>query len=158
MEHGGFPVNVVFRALDTDKDWPWVQKHLQLALTDNTSGVVAVNADTQELVGAMVCESWTVTSVQCHFIVEHRAALRHNFHRECARYVFTTGDRLKMIGIVPSNNMAALKINKKFGFTPVGVIEDAFEVGEHAVILEMHRDNCNYWEGFPVEHRRVAHG
>lgn len=151
-------MNVAFRALDTNGDWPFVLQHIQMVRSENTSGVVAVNADTQEILGAMICEGWTPTSAQCHFIIAHRAALRHGFHWECARYVFTTGNRLKMVGIVPSSNIKALRLNKKFGFTPVGVIEDAFDVGEHAVVLEMHRDDCNYWAGFPVEHRRVANG
>ena len=135
-------MNVAFRALDLDGDWPFVLQHMKIARSENTSGVVAVNADTQDLLGVMICENWTPTSVQCHLIVAHSAALRHGFLWECTRYVFTTGDRLKMIGIVPSDNLKALKLNQQLGFTPVGVIEDAFDVGQHAVVLEMHRDAC----------------
>lgn len=148
---------VGFRQLNYRRDWPWVLQQLPLAWTDNSTGVVAFDDADGSLIAAMVCESWTKNSVQCHFMVTHIAAFRHGFPDECARYVFTIGDREKMIGIVPSNNKKALKVNKHFGFTEVATIDDAYWKGCHAVIMEMHRDDCKYWYGFDEE-RRVASG
>ena len=135
----------MIRNLNKGTDWDWIQEHIPLSWTDNTSGIVYMDDD-YSLCAAMICENWTPTSVECHFIMQNRKAFRNRFHYECARYVFSMGDRLKMIGIVPSNNEAALKLDRHFGFTEVARIEDAINHGVDAVILELHRDNCPYWE------------
>jgi hypothetical protein len=147
-------VRVGFRALDTSRDWDYVKRLVPIALTEYTSGIVAVDLEAMEPVAAMVCETWTPLSVQCHFMVTNRAAFRAKFQNECARYVFTLGMREKMIGIVPSSNDAALKLNKHFGFTEVARIKDTYTHGEDAVIMEMHRDDCKYWDGFEAEELR----
>jgi len=136
---------MIIRSMNYHSDWDWVCEYLNMSLSDNTSGVVC--EDNGKILAAMVCENWTLNSVMCHFIVADRRALRHKFHNECARYVFSIGDREKMIGIVPSDNDKALKLNAHFGFTELCRIGDAFEKGIDAVILELHRDNCPYWEG-----------
>lgn len=141
---------IAFRALE-QRDWPYVVENIDLAWAENTSGVVAFNAEDGTVCAAMVCQSWTENSVQCHFMVTHKAALRHKFHNECARYVFSIGGREKMIGIIPSDNEKALKLDKRFGFTDVGVIKDAYSRGVDAVIMELHRDNCPYWDDRQME-------
>ena len=137
---------MIIRQMNKGLDWDFVQEYLPLNWTDNTSGIVAEHDG--KLCAAMICEDWTPTSVQCHFIMQDKRAFRHKFHHECARYVFSIGDRLKMIGIVPSTNEAALKLDKHFGFTEVARITDAMDVGVDAVILELPRENCPYWEGY----------
>lgn len=142
LESGG--VLMIIRAMNYGPDWDWVCEYLKMALSENTKGVVCEHEG--ELLAAMVCEGWTDNSVQTHIIVADKRALRHKFHHECARYVFTVADREKMIGIVPSDNEKALKLDKHFGFVELCRIKDAFEKGVDAVVMELHRDNCPYWE------------
>ena len=143
---------MIIRQMNYQGDWHWVCGYLNMSLSDNTTGLVA--EDDGRILAAMVCENWTENSVQCHFIVEDKKALKHGFHYECARYVFSIGDREKMIGIVPSDNEKALKLDRHFGFEELVRIKDAFKKGTDAVIMELHRDNCPYWE----PERSVANG
>ena len=138
---------MIIRNLNKGTDWDWIREYLPLAWTDNTTGIVAMDDD-YSLCAAMVCENWTPTSVECHFIMQNRKAFRHKFHHECARYVFSIGDRLKMIGIVPSDNEAALKLDRHFGFKEVVRLKDVINHGVDAVILELNREDCPYWEGY----------
>ena len=135
---------MIIRQLIKLTDWDWICSYLDMSWSDNTTGIVA--QDESGLLAAMVCENWTENSVQCHFIMQNKKAFRNKFHYECCRYVFTLGDREKMIGIVPSDNEKALKLDKHFGFTEVATIKDAFSKGVDAVIMELHRDSCPYWE------------
>ena len=151
-------MDVGFRGLSGEDDWSWVNARLPLDLSSSTTGLVAYNKADDERLAIMVCESWTSNSVQCHIIIQHRAAIRRGFLNECARYVFTLTDRKMMIGIVPSNKTAALKLNKRLGFTHVGTIPNAFEDGNDAVILQLLRENCPYWEGYIAAPREVCNG
>ena len=152
-------MNVGFRLLKGQEDWEWVNSILPLDLTTSTTGLMCYEIGTQRRLAAMVCESWTENSCQCHLIVDHIAALRHGFLQACADYVFTTGERKKMIGIVPSKKYKALRLNKRLGFKEVGRIADAFEDGNDAVILEVHRDDCTVWSGYThVAPLEVANG
>lgn len=137
---------MIIRQMVKVSDWDWICSFLNMSWSDNTTGIVAVDETTGDLMAAMVCENWTENSVQCHFIMQDKRAFRGGFHNECCRYVFTIGDREKMIGIIPSDNEKALKLDKHFGFTEVATIKDAFKKGVDAVIMEMHRDNCPYWD------------
>ena len=135
---------MIIRALNINTDWHWVCAWLNMSLSDNTKGVVC--EDNGRLLAAMVCDNWTENSVQCHIVVQDKAALKHRFHYQCADYVFTQADREKMIGIVPSDNDKALKFDKHLGFEELVRIKDGFKKGVDTVILELHRDNCPYWE------------
>lgn len=141
---------VAFRALE-QRDWPYVVDRLEMAWAEGTTGVVAFDVATGDICGVMVCQAWTKNSCESHIVIENKAALKHGFHNECANYVFTQAGREKMIGIIPSNNEKALRLDRKFGFTDVGVIKDGFEQGVDIVIMELHRDNCPYWDQKQVE-------
>ena len=147
MEYRRLAVNVLFRALDIAEDWPWIQQYSPICLVDNTRGIVAYDPVNGKNLAAMVCDSWTMTSVDCHIINTHPAVFRHGFHKECAEYLFTTADSLKVYGKVASTNKAALKLDKHLGFVEVARLKDAAEIGTDIILLELERDNCPYWTG-----------
>jgi hypothetical protein len=129
------------------KDWDWaaIIDKLPLCWTDNTTGVVAVDLDTGALVGAFVCEAWTLTTVQAHFVIWNKAALRHGFIYQCSRYVYDMGGRQKVLATIPADNDKALCLNRHMGFKELVRIENGFRVGCDAVIMEMHKDDCRYY-------------
>jgi len=137
-------VKVIFGPL-LEHHWPIIMRELPLALQQDTRGVIALNAETDELLAAVVCEDWTITSVQCHILICNRAALRAGFINEVANYVFTTGGRLSMYGMVPADNDKALRLNKHIGFTEVVRLKDAYDIGIDYVLMELRRENCPYW-------------
>ena len=117
-----------------------------MVLQDDTTGVVALDDDDGEFLGAVICEDWTETMCSCHILMPKPfKALRAGLHRELANYVFVQADRLKVIGLVPANNTRAQALNRHFGFTELFRIEDGYKVGEDYIVMEMKKENCPYW-------------
>ena len=137
-------MNVGFRFMDGARDWGWINKQVPLLRVEDTSGLVAVNSDTGELIAACVMDNWTKNAVQCHLTITNMAAIRHGFITKIADYVFTERGKKIMIGLVPSTKTKALKINKHLGFTIKTVFEDVFADGSDYVIMELKRENCPY--------------
>lgn len=50
-----------------------------------------------------------------------------------------------MFGLVPSDNSKALAVDKKIGFREVTRLKDAFKLGVDYVLLEMRKEDCNYY-------------
>jgi hypothetical protein len=126
-------------------DLETVLKHMPYSVTQTTTGMVAYDDNTAETVAIFLCEGWTKTSVQVHQVIINPMVLRHGFFEECARYVFTIAARKTMYGLVPSNNAKALSVNEKIGFTEIAILEDAYDEGIDYILMELKRDNCNFW-------------
>lgn len=149
-------MNIEFRNFHGPSDWGVVQQHMPLKRVEDTGGIVAVDKDTNETVAIAVMDSWTWNSVQIHQLILNPLVLRHGFFEEVADYVFNVADREIMIGLVPSDNEAALSVNKKIGFEEVARIKDAVNFGIDVVILSMHKTQCKYWTERPPEQAREA--
>lgn len=148
-------MNVQFRSLDVAADWPVVSQHLDTVPMDNTTGIVAWDANTGDYLAIMVTDSWTPNSVDAHIVILNPFVLRHDFLEVCFSYVFGHSGRKKMFGQVRSDNPAALSFDKRLGFTEVARLTDVYADGVDNIILELHRDDCRYWQ---EEHRSVSNG
>lgn len=152
-------MKVEFREFHGPSDWGLVQEHMPLKRVEDTGGIVAVDAETNETVAMVVMDSWTWNSVQIHQIVINPLVLRHGFFEEVADYVFNVAEREIMIGLVPSDNDKALSMNKKIGFEEVARIKDGVNFGIDIVILQMHKTQCKFWterDASPIQ--EVANG
>lgn len=127
------------------REWEQLICTLPLTLTDDTRGVASIDPETGDLWGAVVCENWTVTSVACHIAVTNRHAFRDGLHKELANYVFNQAGRIKIIGTVPADNDAALKLNRHLGFKELFRIEEGYDWGIDYVIMELKKEDCPYW-------------
>ncbi len=153
LGHGRVPVIVALGK----NEWDQLQLTLPMTLTDDTKGVASVDPKTGELWGAVVCENWTVTSVNCHIAINNRRAFRDGLHKELADYVFNQAGRIKIIGTVSADNDASLKLCRHFGFKELFRIEEGYDWGIDYVIMELKKEDCPYWtprEELPVA--RVA--
>ncbi len=135
-------MNVRFSALKPEY-WTQIVAEMPLTLHEDTRAVVALNGE--EVIGAVVCDSWTVTSCQCHIIIKHRAALRAGIVQEVADYVFNVAGKIKIYGTVPADNEAALKLDKHIGFKEICRLEEAYDWGIDYVLMELKREDCPYW-------------
>jgi hypothetical protein len=138
-------VNVQFRAL-VPVDLAEVVKHLPMAVTTDTAGLVAYDPQTQEYLAFLICQDWTETSVQVHQVILKSMVLRHGWLEECATYVFSQAGKLKMYGLVPANNETALSMNTKSGFKELIRLEDAYAKGVDFVLMELKREDCPFWK------------
>jgi len=139
-------VNVVFRAMRSD-DWPTIKCHLDLHLVEDTKGIMVEDAATGDFLGAAIFDHWMGNSVQVHQIILHPMILRHGFLEEVSKYVYLTGGRGIMYGLIPESNEKALKLDKHIGFTEIGRMPDAVRPGEGVVVMEMRKEDCRYLKG-----------
>lgn len=142
-------MKVEYRALHGPTDWGFVQQHLPLKRVEDTGGIVAVDTETGDTVAVCVLDTWTETSVQAHLIMANHWVVRHGFFNEVTDYVYNVAGRKLMIGLVPSNNEAALSVDAKIGFHEVARIPEAVAEGVDMVVLTMTPEQCHYYTEAP---------
>jgi len=123
--------------------WRQIVAVSPLNLCEDTRAVVAVDGD--EVVGAVVCDSWTTTACQAHIVIMKKSALKAGLINEVADYVFNQCGRIKIYGTVPADNEAALKLDKHIGFKEVARLEDAYDWDIDYVLMELKKEDCPYW-------------
>ena len=136
---------VNFRAFCGYKDWAWVNEQVPILRVEDTGGLVAFNAENGELIGACIWDNWTSNSVQCHFMLSNKIALKHGFLQEIFDYIFNVRKRKFIYGMIPSDNIKALKFNKHLGFTEKMRLEDAWRDGIDYVVMELKKGECRYF-------------
>lgn len=133
-----------FRSLHIPSDWLWVRAQVPVIRTEETTGIVAQDVETGDIVGAAVFDNWCGNSVQGHFMIKSPVVLRHNFLETCLGYVFNEAGREVMLGFVPGNNEKAIRFNEHMGFEIVHVVPNGYADGVAYMIMQMRKDQCNY--------------
>ena len=137
-------MKVIFRSFNGAEDWAWCNKHVCIIQTSDVFGIMAIDADNDEIIGATLMDNWAATSVQCHFIITNPLALRHKFLDCVFNHMFIERGLKSIYGLVPGDNKKAIKINKHMGFTIKSRLEEAFAVGVDYLLMELKRENCMY--------------
>lgn len=125
--------------------WKEIVQQYPLVQQEDSRGIVAIDDDTGRVLGGVVCEDWTVTACACHIAVFDRRALKAGLHTELGKYVFDQCGRSKILGHIPANNTASLKLAKHLGFTELVRIENGFDHGVDNVIVELIPENTRYY-------------
>lgn len=137
-------MDVQFRAFHGPTDWGWCNEQVGILQVEDVSGIMAIDTDTGERVGACILDNWTHNSVQSHFMITTPLVLRHGFLQECFNYVFNHADKKVMYGMVPGDNAKALAFNKHMGFAEVLRLPEAFKDGVDYVVVQLKREDCKY--------------
>ena len=146
-------MNISFRAFHGPSDWGFVQQHVQILRSEDTNGVMAVDLDTNETVGATIFDNWTENGVIAHIVITKPMLLRHGFLEECFDYAFNFCNRRIMLGIVKSDNIKAQKLDEHIGFKEVYRIVDGFSDGVDTIYYEIRKEDCRWLP--PVEQGAV---
>lgn len=139
-------MEIEFRTFHGPSDWGWCQKQVGILRCEDTTGIMAIDLDTNETVGACIMDNWTQNSVQCHFMIMDALVLRHQFLECCFDFMFNRSGVIRVYGLVPANNEKAVKLNTHMGFTIKAQLEEAFAVGCDYLLMELKRENCSFIE------------
>ena len=131
-----------FIMFDRQRDWGWVNQQVGIKWCEDTNGIMAVDVDTNTMVGGFMMDNWTGNSVQCHFMLTSPLVLKHGFLECCTNFVYNVCDVARVYALVPANNAKAIKLNLHMGFTEKARMEEAFEKGVDYLLMEMKRENC----------------
>jgi hypothetical protein len=137
-------MNIELRTFHGPSDWAWCNLQVGIKRCEDTTGIMAVDLDTNETVGACIMDNWTANSVQCHLMLTTPMLLRHKFLDCCFDFMFNSMGVNRVYGLVPANIEKAVKLNTHMGFTVKARLEEAFEVGVDYLLMEMKRENCRF--------------
>ena len=137
-------MNIEFRTFHGPSDWGWINQQVGIVRCEDTSGIMAIDLDTNTTLGACIMDNWTQNSVQCHFMLTNPLILRHQFLECCFDFMFNASKVSRVYGLVPANNVKAVKLNTHMGFTEKARLEEAFEVGVDYLLMELKRENCKF--------------
>lgn len=132
-----------FAVLDIARDWGWVKSHVGCHLTEDSTGIIAVDRD-GNYAAACVMDNWTGNSVNVHFAILNPFVIKYGFFNEIAEMVFVHARRGIMIGLVPASNEKALKLDLHIGFTELFRIKDGYDHGVDYIVMELRRENCRW--------------
>lgn len=154
-------MDVGFRTLRLSSDWSWVRQRTGAILTEDTTGIVAMDKATGRVLAAVVLDTWSGSSVQAHIVIERPIVLRHGLFELVSDYVYRQAGCLTIAGVVPADNEKALKLDRHLGFKEVGRIHDGYAPGVDSVIMEMRRSDCRFLNSdtvFKGADNAVQHG
>lgn len=123
--------------------WDWFLRRNPIAKMSNATGVACEDED-GVIWAVCILDNWTPNSVESHLCIDNPMCLRHGFLEEIARFVYHVSGRKMVMGIVPSNNKRALRLNAHIGFTEVARIPDGYEDGVDLVVLQLLKENCRW--------------
>ena len=137
-------MKIDFRLFHGPSDWGWVNTQVGILRCEDTTGIMAIDAEKNETVGACIMDNWTQNSVQCHFMVTSPFVLRHGLLECCFGFMFGTQNVKYVYGLVPANNIKSVKFTKHIGFTIKTRLDEAYEDGVDYLLMELKRENCRF--------------
>jgi len=144
---------MLFKALDTKREWDWIDQRCCPIRDQYTTGVVAYD-NKAEICAVFVCDGFTADACGVHLAIDNPFVLRHRFLEECLGYIFGQRGRKRCFGTVPANNRKALKFNTNIGFRQVNRIADGYATGVDLIIMRMDADNNRWFT--PAKLQKVA--
>lgn len=126
---------------DSDRVGPWVCESTGGTWTPQDSTALGWEKD-GKLVAGVVFDLYNGASICIHVASDgSKRWMTREFRRFCFDYAFNQAKVKKIIGIVPSNNVEALRFDRKLGFVEEARIADAHPQGD-LILLTMTRQQC----------------
>lgn len=138
-----------FASLQTEAEWKWFCDRSSVVLCEDTQAIVVYR---QGAIQAMVVfDTWTPDNVCVHMAIDNPMAVRHGLFHEVARHAYIEGGKQRLVGLVPSDNAKALKLNRNIGFAEVARVPNGVRTGVDTVVMQLEKENCRF---LPAEYRR----
>ena len=131
-----------FKALTNDLEWRWFQGQTHVIRCEDTQGIIAY--DHRGIQGMCVADSFGVDSCNVHFCIPNPMSIRAGLFTYFADHIFDTCGRKRMFGLVPDNNVKALKLDTKIGFREVARVPDAIEDGIGYIVMRLDKEDCRW--------------
>ena len=131
--------------LTTAEEWAWFRARTSVILCEDMKGVVAYDMEGR-ILGACVADSFGPDNCNVHIAIDSHFILRRGFLDALAKWLFIQLDRKRLFGLVPSNNLRAIKFNEHIGFREVARVPHAVSEGVDYIVYAMGRDDCRWLE------------
>lgn len=131
---------------------PWICKRIGKIWYPEGKETIGL-VDSERILAAVLFEDYAGLSMTCHVALADAHVPLRKLIAAAFRYAFVSLHVERLMGVVNSNNKAALRFDYKLGFEPVATLPRMYADGGDAVIFLMERSKCRW---IPVEHRRAA--
>jgi RimJ/RimL family protein N-acetyltransferase len=131
-----------FRMIETDADWMWFVQRTSVIRCEDTQGIVA--HDDRGVQAMCVADSFSTDSCNVHFAIDNPMAIKHGIFTIFADWVFDACGKKRMFGLVPDNNEAAIRLDKKIGFHEVARVPDAISDGVGYIVMRLNKEDCRW--------------
>ena len=138
--------------LNGPRDWDWVKKYVPLLRVEDTCGMIAVNEETGERVGAVVLDNFLNNSCQATIILRSPMVLRHGFLETCFDAIYNGFGKDYIYCLVAATNTKSLRLCERLGGIEQMRIKDGFKQGVDFIVLEIHKSRCKFYS----ENKRAA--
>jgi hypothetical protein len=129
-------------SFDKDLIGPWVFKQIGKPWGPEGREAIGLVRGT-EVLGGVVFEDYTGVCIQAHIALSSARVPCRKLLSAAAGYAFNQMGVQKILGVVRSTNLPALKMDMRIGFKPEAVIKGVFEDGD-MVIMSMTREDCSF--------------
>lgn len=139
----------------TEEAWLWFYQRLPVDLDKTTTGVVAYDGESSEILAVAVFQDWTHTSATCHFAMDELKALP-DLAKEAFTYFFEDAGREFLLTRVRSSNKACIKlVENMLGFKEVFRLEDGYMWGDDLIVHKLTKSECRFLENGKRRTRRA---
>lgn len=109
---------------------------------------VGLIRDDGTIIAGVVFEDRTPVCMSCHIALDHTGVPVRRLLSAAAHYAYNQCGVEKLLGMVPSDNLAALAFDMRIGFKPEAVIKNVYPHAD-LVVLSMTRDDCKFIPRMP---------
>jgi len=134
-----------FRSFVGEHDWGWVQQQVPILRIEDTCGLMAIDTEKNETVGACIIDNWTENSAQVHLMMTSPMVIRHGFINFVAHFLYRECQLKYLYGLVPADKTKAVALNTRMGFKEVARLPDAWCDGVDYLIMSMTPADCIFY-------------
>lgn len=138
-------VKIEIRQFHGPSDWGWVLQHVPMKRVEDTCGMMAIDEEKNETVGAIILDNFLNNSVQATIVLKNSLVLRHGFLEEAFELIFHKFDKQFIYVLVAEHNAASNRLSDKLGFREKMRIKDGYLNGVDFIVKELDRDNSKYF-------------
>jgi len=137
-------MKIDYRLFHGPSDWGWVQQQVGILRCEDTTGIMAIDPETNETVGACILDNWLENSVQGHFIMTDSRVAKNGALEFCFDYIFNNCGKKRIYGFMAGDNLKGLKFSEYLGFEVKARFDEGFKDGVDYLLLELKRENCKF--------------
>lgn len=138
-------MKVHMRLFNGPMDWGWCKQFVPLIRSEDTCGLMAIDEDKNETVGAVIFDNFTHNSCHASIILKTPMVLKHGFLDEAFDMVFEHFGKDYIYSTIAETNLASLRLNKKLGGRQITRIIEGFGPRVDYIVTEIHKDCCPFY-------------
>jgi len=125
----------------TDEHYKYIPYYVK---TPSSRGLVA-ESDEGKVYIICILDSWTAGSVQMHITVFSPIGFKnYTFINEVFNFAFITADRLTAILVIGEDNVKAINLANRLGFSAIAHISNGHAHGVDSVLYQMRKADCKW--------------